>query len=100
MNIHQRITHELPQNMRAILGKYRDSEPIEHIDGVDICAIDEVDLNVMLGYISASLRIEERLKAEIELLFDTLSDRAATIELLTSKLDKANKEIQLLEESI
>ena len=56
----------LSKDTIKILKKYKDIEPFEHVNGVDICSIDQSDLSFMLGYISASLRIEEKLKKQIE----------------------------------
>lgn len=55
-----------------ILKKYKDVEPYEHINGVDICSVEQSDLSFMLGYISASMRIEEKLNKKIECYEKTL----------------------------
>jgi hypothetical protein len=56
----------LSKDTIKILRKYKDIEPFEHINGVEICSVDQSDLSFMVGYISASLRIERNLNEKIE----------------------------------
>lgn len=70
------MDENLSKDTVEILKKYKDIEPFEHINGVDICSIDQSDLSFMMGYISASLRIEEKLKKQIERYEEVLKEIA------------------------
>lgn len=66
----------LSKSTIEILKKYKDVEPFEHINGVDICSVEQSDLSFMLGYISASMRIEEKLNKKIERYEEVLKEIA------------------------